>query len=83
MTHGQVKLLFYEISFYATIFHPLHTHVSPSINVSIVKAITRSSGHTFWWERTVLHSMESVDSLGKYQFQKKYLLQYTKVPYVT
>ena len=26
----------------------------------IFKAITGSSGHAFWWERTVLHSMETV-----------------------
>ena len=26
------------------------------------KAITRSSGHTFWWERTVLHSVETFDT---------------------
>ena len=54
----------------------------------IFKAITESSGHAFWWERTVLHSMETVvgrwsGSLGKYKSQKRYLLQYAKVPYVT
>ena len=26
----------------------------------IFKAITGSSSHAFWWERTVLHSMETV-----------------------
>ena len=54
----------------------------------IFKAITGSSGHAFWWERTVLHSMETVvgrwsGSLGKYQSRKRYLLPYAKVPYVT
>ena len=43
--------------------------------------ITGSSGHAFWWERTVLHSMEMVvwrwsGSLGKYLSQKRYLLRY-------
>ena len=65
------------------LYFTLRMHRYPGINVSIFKVITRSSGHTFWWERTVLHSMESLDSLGKYQFQKRYLLQYAKVPYVT
>ena len=51
----------------------------------IFKVITGSSGHVFWWERTVLHSMETVVghwsvSLGKYQSRKRYLLQYAKVP---
>ena len=54
----------------------------------IFKVIAGSSGHTFWWERTVLHSMETVvarwsGSLGKYQSQKRYLLWYAKVLYVT
>ena len=54
----------------------------------IFKAITGSSGHAFWWERTVPHSMETVvgrwsGSLGKYQSRKRYLLRYAKVPYVT
>ena len=26
----------------------------------IFKAITGSSGYAFWWERTTLHSMETV-----------------------
>ena len=52
------------------------------------KVITGSSGHAFLWERTVLHSMETVvghwsGSLRKCQSQKRYLLQYAKVPYVT
>ena len=54
----------------------------------IFKAITGSSGHAFWGERTVLHSMETVvwwwsGSLGKYQSRKRYLLWHAKVPYVT
>ena len=54
----------------------------------IFKVITRSSSHAFWWERTVLHFMEMVvwcwsDNLGKNQSWKRYLLWYTKVPYVT
>ena len=52
------------------------------------KAITRSSGYAFWWERTTLHSMETVvwrlpGSLRKYRSWTTYLLQYTKVPYIT
>ena len=54
----------------------------------IFKVITGSSSHAFWWERTVLHSMETVvgcwsGSLVKYQSWKRYLLRYAKVPYVT
>jgi len=29
----------------------------------IFKALTGSSGYAFWWERTALHSMESVVAL--------------------
>jgi len=54
----------------------------------IFKAITGSSGYAFWWERTALHSMETVvwrllGSLRKYQSRTTYLLRYAKVPYVT
>ena len=53
----------------------------------IFKAIIRSSGHAFWWERTVLHSMETVVDAGlvalESQSRKRYLLRYAKVPYVT
>ena len=30
----------------------------------IFKAITGSSSHTFWWEGTVLHSMETLFDAG-------------------
>ena len=30
----------------------------------IFKAITGSSGHAFWWERTVLHSTETIFDAG-------------------
>ena len=30
----------------------------------IFKAITESFGHAFWWERTVLHSMETLFDAG-------------------
>ena len=30
----------------------------------IFKVIIGSSGHTFWWEKTVLHSMETVVDAG-------------------
>ena len=54
----------------------------------IFKAITGSSGYAFWWERTALHSMETVvwrlpGSLRKYQSRTTFLLRYAIVPYVT
>ena len=54
----------------------------------IFKATTGSSGYAFWWERTTLHSMETVvwrlpGSLKKCQSRTTYLLRYAKVPHVT